>query len=42
VDPVEISPYLEKTGIIWEGLNLINYCFAPHYKSDHSESDDTS
>lgn len=24
--------------IIWEGLGLINYSIAPHYKSDHPES----
>ena len=24
---------------IWEGLSLIDYCIAPHYKSDHPESE---
>jgi dipeptidase E len=24
--------------IIWEGLNLLSYAIAPHYKSDHPES----
>lgn len=24
--------------ILWEGLNLIPYCIAPHYQSDHPES----
>lgn len=26
--------------IIWDGLDLIPYCVAPHYKSDHPESSD--
>ena len=25
--------------VIWEGLSLIDYCIAPHYKSDHAESE---
>lgn len=29
-----------KTDIIWEGLGLIKYAIAPHYKSDHPESVD--
>lgn len=29
-----------KTDIIWEGLGLIQYAIAPHYKSDHPESAD--
>lgn len=24
--------------VIWEGLNVLNYIIAPHYKSDHPES----
>jgi dipeptidase E len=24
--------------VVWEGLGLINYAIAPHYKSDHPES----
>lgn len=27
-------------GIIWDCLNLLPYCVAPHYKSDHPESAD--
>jgi dipeptidase E len=23
---------------IWDGLNLVPYCIAPHYKSDHPDS----
>ena len=26
-------------GIIWEGLKLLPYCIAPHYKSDHHETE---
>ena len=26
--------------IIWEGLNLLNFVFVPHYKSNHPESED--
>jgi dipeptidase E len=38
-DPTIIPPgYKDQT--IWEGLNLINYSFAPHYRSDHPESAD--
>ena len=25
---------------VWEGLDIINWQFAPHYKSDHSESEE--
>lgn len=25
---------------LWEGLNIVNYHFAPHYKSNHPESND--
>jgi dipeptidase E len=25
--------------IIWEGLALINYCLAPHFRSNHPESE---
>ncbi len=32
-----INPYNNKT-IIYEGLNLIDYVFIPHYKSNHEES----
>jgi dipeptidase E len=26
--------------IVWDGLNLIDYSIAPHYQSDHPESED--
>lgn len=36
------DPYLITEGyqkeIIWEGLGLIDFAFAPHYKSDHPET----
>jgi dipeptidase E len=24
----------------WQGLNILDYVIAPHYKSDHRESED--
>ncbi len=36
-DPVTL-PKGYKNQTIWDGVGLINYCFAPHYKSDHPES----
>ena len=36
------NPYVVPRGyvndITWEGLNILPYAFAPHYKSDHPES----
>lgn len=28
--------------LIWEGLGILDFAFAPHYKSDHPESEDIS
>lgn len=39
VDDLTQQPYKEQPGLIWEGLNLINYSIVPHYKSDHPESE---
>lgn len=39
VDNPEIVPEGYQGDIIWEGLSLINYCIAPHYKSDHYKSE---
>ena len=39
VDDPEVVPEDYQGDIIWEGLSLINYCIAPHYKSDHYESE---
>ncbi len=38
-DPNVEAPGYPKE-IIWEGLGLIDFAFAPHYKSDHPESAD--
>jgi dipeptidase E len=40
VDDPNIFPEGYEHKIIWEGLNIIPYEIAPHYKSDHPESDD--
>lgn len=37
-DDPNILPSGYKEQLIWEGLNLVPYYFAPHYKSDHPES----
>ena len=39
VDNPQIIPKGYQENIIWEGLSLINYCIATHYKSDHYESE---
>jgi len=39
VDDPHIVPAGYKSEIIWEGIGLINYSVAPHYKSDHPESE---
>lgn len=39
VDDINISPDGYKPDIVWEGLGLINYAFAPHYHSNHPESE---
>lgn len=39
-DPIILPPgYKNQT--IWEGLNILDYYFAPHYRSDHPESEGT-
>ncbi|OGM32037.1 hypothetical protein A3D01_02850 [Candidatus Woesebacteria bacterium RIFCSPHIGHO2_02_FULL_39_13] len=38
VDDPNIVPSGYDKQIIWEGIGLINYSIAPHYKSDHPES----
>lgn len=38
VDNPNIVPQGYKQKIIWDGLNIIDYSIAPHYKSDHPES----
>jgi len=39
VDSAQDSIYLGRAGLVWQGLNIINYSIAPHYKSDHGESE---
>ncbi|MFA6519552.1 MAG: Type 1 glutamine amidotransferase-like domain-containing protein [Candidatus Paceibacterota bacterium] len=38
VDDVEITPEGYEHEIIWNGVGLIDFSFAPHFKSDHRES----
>lgn len=38
VDDATDLPYAEQKETIWEGLNLIDYAFLPHFDSDHPES----
>lgn len=39
-DNPDEKPYGEEHQTIWEGLHLIDYVIAPHYESDHPESED--
>lgn len=39
VDDPQIVPAGYKSNVIWEGLGLINYSIAPHYRSNHDESE---
>jgi dipeptidase E len=39
VDNPNEKPYGEQHETIWEGLGIIDYTIAPHYCSDHFESD---
>jgi dipeptidase E len=39
VDNPNEKPYGEQYDTIWEGLGIINYTIAPHYCSEHFESD---
>jgi dipeptidase E len=40
VDDPNQTPYGEQYQTIWEGLSILDYAIAPHYKSDHKESND--
>lgn len=40
VDDPNVVPDGYKPEIIWEGLGLVPYAIAPHYRSDHPESAD--
>lgn len=37
-DEPEITPEGYQSEIIWDGLNLVNFSVAPHYRSDHPEA----
>lgn len=39
-DEPEQKPYGEEHQTIWDGLCILDYVIAPHYKSDHQESND--
>lgn len=38
-DPTQ-KPYGEQHETVWEGLHVLDYVIAPHYKSNHPESED--
>ena len=40
VDPKDKTAKGYETEIVWDGLGILDYAVAPHYKSDHPESDD--
>lgn len=40
VDPKDETAEGYETEIVWDGLGILGYAVAPHYKSDHPESDD--
>ncbi len=40
VDPPDVVPNGYDPEIVWECLDILPYCVAPHYKSDHPESAD--
>ena len=40
VDPKDETAEGYDTEIVWDGLGVLGYAVAPHYKSDHPESDD--
>lgn len=39
VDDPNQMPYPQLQSVVWDGLGLIDYAIAPHYRSDHPESD---
>lgn len=42
VDPKDESAEGYNAEVIWDGLGILDYAIAPHYKSDHPESDDVN
>jgi len=39
VDDPEVVPDAYDREMIWDGLGLIDFCIAPHFRSDHPESE---
>lgn len=39
VDDPEVTPEGYSKQIIWDGLSLVPFCFAPHYRSNHPETE---
>ena len=39
IDDPTVIPDGYPEQIIWDGLSLVPFCFAPHYRSDHPESE---
>lgn len=39
VDPVDAKPHGYKSNLIWRGLGILDYCIAPHFDSNHPESE---
>ena len=42
VDPKDETVEGYDIEIVWDGLGILGYAVAPHYKSDHPESDDVN
>ena len=40
MDDPEVFPYVQQAETIWDGLGIINWQFAPHFNSNHAESND--
>jgi dipeptidase E len=38
-DDPEVAPVGYQEEVLWDGLNLIGFSIAPHYKSDHPETE---
>ena len=39
VDSINVSAHNMQTDLIWEGLGILDFAIAPHYRSDHHESE---
>lgn len=40
VDDPNPKPFGEEHQTVWDGLHILDYAIAPHYQSDHPESED--